>query len=299
MNLINDLILMQDLAEHGSFSKVGRLRGQAPSSIARRLDRLENHLNERMFNRAPTGLFLTAEGTRKLVEGRALTDAAASFVTKDGEGGILSGHLVISAPSRLGERVITQAVTQFLRTHPDASIDLHFTDLVQDLDLDKIDLSVRIGTHASDHHFIRRIVKNQRILVAAPAYLADFDEIIEPTDLDAHSGLFLGHTHSWRLVKTDMSTQTARPKARLRAVAGDVLLTMCKAGLGIALKSSWDVHKDLAAGTITQVLPEWQQADPSDIMIVTPSRRLVSPTVRAFSAMLEDYLKRTLVTLSD
>jgi DNA-binding transcriptional LysR family regulator len=294
MDLIGDLILMQELAEHGSFSKVGRLRGQAPSSIARRLDRLESHLNDRLFNRAPTGLFLTASGTRKLFEGRALTDAAASFVNKDGENGNLSGHLVISAPSRLGETLIAQAVAQFLTTHPNVSIDLHFTDLVQNLERDKIDLSVRVGTQSPDHHFIRRIVENRRILVAAPAYLARFDQVKSVTDLDAHSGLFLGRTLSWRLMKSDMATHVARPKARLRAVAGDVLLTMCKAGLGIALKSSWDVRRDLAEGEIVQVLPEWQQADPSDIMIVTPSRRLVSPTIKAFSKMLGDYLKRTL-----
>lgn len=294
MDLIGDLLLMQELAEHGSFSKVGRLRGQAPSSIARRLDRLENHLNERLFNRAPTGLFLTAEGTRKLVEGRTLTDAAASFATKDGEDGVLSGHLVISAPSRLGETVIAQAVAQFLKTHPSVSIDLHFTDLVQDLDRDKIDLSVRIGTQAPDHHFIRRIVENRRILVAAPDYLACFDPVQSVTDLDAHNGLFLGSTLSWKLINSDMSTHVARPKARLRAVAGDALLTMCKAGLGIILKSSWDVRQDLAEGAIVQVLPDWRQADPSDIMIVTPSRRLVSPTIKAFSNMLDAYLKRTL-----
>ena len=163
------------LTEHGSFSKVGRLRGQAPSSIARRLDRLKNYLNKRLFNCAPTGLFLTAEGTRKLIEGRALTTAAASFATRDGEDGILRGHLVISAPSRLGETLIAQAVAQFLKTHPDVSIDLHFTDLLQDIERDKIDLSIRIGTQAPDHHFIRRIVENQRVLVAAPAYLAGFD----------------------------------------------------------------------------------------------------------------------------
>lgn len=294
MDLIGDLILMQELAEHGSFSKVGRLRGQAPSSIARRLDRLENHLNERLFNRAPTGLFLTAMGTRKLFEGRALTDTAESFINKDGENGNLSGHLVISAPSRLGETLIAQAVAQFLKTHPNVSIDLHFTDLVQDLERDKIDLSVRVGTQSPDHHFIRRIVENRRILVAAPTYLTGFSQIKSVTDLDAHNGLFLGRTLSWKLMKADMTTHVARPKARLRAVAGDVLLTMCKAGLGIALKSLWDVRLDLAEGKIVQVLPEWQQADPSDIVIVTPSQRLVSPTIKAFSKMLDDYLKRTL-----
>jgi DNA-binding transcriptional LysR family regulator len=285
---------MQELAEHGSFLKVGRLRGRAPSSISCRLDRLEDHLNNRLFNRAPTGLFLTAQGTRKLIEGRTLTDAAANFATRDGEDGVLSGYIVISAPSRLGEAVITLAVAQFLKTHPNVSIDLHFTDLIQDLDQDKIDLSVRIGTQAPDHHFIQRFVENRRILTAAPAYLTGFDDIQSVTDLDTHSGLFLGSTLSWKLAKPDTSTHVARPKARLRAVACDVLLTMCKAGLSITLKSSRDVRKDLAARTIVRVLPDWQQADPSDIMIVTPSGKLVSLTIKAFSKMLGDYLKRNL-----
>lgn len=290
MDLIGDLVLMQELAEHGSFSKVGRLRGQAPSSIARRLDRLEDYLGERLFNRAPTGLFLTATGALKLAEGRTLTEAAVSFTSKDGENGVLSGHLVISAPSRFGDLLIAQAVAQFLHIHPNVSMDLHFTDLIQDLERDKVDLSVRVGTQAPDHHFIRRIVENRRILVAASAYLARHDPIDSVEKLDAHEGLFLGNAPSWTLVHRDMSTHIARPRARLRAVAGDVLLTMCKAGLGIALKSEWDVRQDLTEGQIVQVLPDWKQADPSDIMIVTPSRRLVSPTLRAFSKTLEDHL---------
>ena len=80
MDLIGDLELMQELAEHGSFSAVGRCRGQAPSSIARRLDRLEDRLGGRLFNRAPTGLFLTDIGARRLSQARELTRAAAAFV---------------------------------------------------------------------------------------------------------------------------------------------------------------------------------------------------------------------------
>ena len=120
------------------------------------------------------------------------------------------------------------------------------------------------------------------------------DDIQSITDLDTHSGLFLGSTLSWKLAKPDTSTHVARPKARLRAVACDVLLTMCKAGLSVTLKSSRDVHKDLAARTIVRVLPNWQQADPSDIMIITPSGKLVSLTIKAFSKMLGDYFKRNL-----
>jgi len=294
MDLIGDLILMQDLAEHGSFSKVGQLRGQAPSSIARRLDRLEQHLNERLFNRAPSGLSLTAAGTRKLVEGRVLTDAAAQLTNKDGENGTLNGHVVISAPSRMGETLIAPAVAEFLKSHPQVSIDVHFTDLVQDLEQDKVDLGIRSGTQSPDHHFIRRIVENRRILVASPDYLESRDPILNVADLNNFDGLFLGRTSTWTLSDQFGATQMVSPRPRLRAIAGDVLMAMCKAGLGIALKSTWDVQKDLIEGAVVQVLPEWQQAHSSDIMIVTPSQKLVSPTTKAFNQMLTDYLKRIL-----
>ena len=294
MDLIGDLILMQELAEHGSFSKVGRIRGQAPSSLARRLDRLEAHLKGRLFNRAPSGLSLTVLGSQKLIEGRSVIEAADKLASRDGENGILTGHIVISAPSRLGETLVAPVVAQFLKIHPNASADLYFTDSIQNLEQDKVDLSVRVGTQSPDHHYIRRIVANKRILVASQTYLASHDPIQTVHDLNEHDGLLLGRTSSWSLINQDGAPHIAFPKQRLRAITGDVLLSMCKADLGIALKSTWDVRQDLDDGKIIQVLPEWHQAHPSDIMLVTPSKRLVSPTALEFNHMLTDHLKSSL-----
>ena len=257
MDLIGDLLLMQDLVEHGSFSKVGQLRGRAPSSIARRLDRLELHLNERLFNRAPTGLSLTDAGTRKLIECRALTDAAAQLVNKDGENGILKGHLVIASPSRMGETIVAPAVAQFLEKHQEVSVDLHFTDHIPNLDKDKVYLSIRSGAESPDHHYVRRIVQNKRILVASPAYLSNRPPIRNASDLNNHDGLFLGRTTTWTLNHHSGISVMVSPRPRLRAIAGDVLLAMCKAGMGITLKSTWDVRTDLVKGSIVQLLPEW------------------------------------------
>ena len=294
MDLISDLILMQELAEHGSFSKVGRRRGQAPSSIARRIDGLEVHLKARLFNRAPSGLSLTAFGSQKLIEARSVIEAADKLTSRDGENGVLTGHIVVSAPSRLGETLVTPVVAQFLKTHPDASADLHFTDSIQNLEQDKVDLSVRVGTQSPDHHYIRRIVANKRILVASQTYLASRAPIKSVTDLDEHDGLLLGRTSTWSLIHQDGTPHVVFPKQRLRAITGDVLLSMCKANLGIALKSTWDVRRDLENGKVVRVLPKWHQAHSSDIMLVTPSKKLVSPTAIAFNHMLTDYLKSVL-----
>lgn len=297
MDLIGDLELMQDLAERGSFSAVARGRGQAPSSIARRLDRLEAYVGERLFNRAPTGLFLTDTGARKLRDARELTSAAAAFAERDGVDGILRGHIAVSAPARLGEVCVVPIVASFLDAHPKVSVDLHITDVVQNLDRDRIDLAVRIGAGADNHHVVRRIADNHRLLVASPSYLAQRPKIASPEDLDCCDGLFLDNAMTWRLQDLDGRIQFAKPRMRLKCVSGDAVLAMCVAGLGVALKSFWDVRRTLDDGRLVHILPNWKQASPANIMIAMPDRRLVSPTVRIFAKELERSMRSRLAEL--
>ena len=59
------LMLLQ-LEELGSFSKVGERRGIAPSSVKRRLDDLQSRFDQPIYRAEPTGVFFTAFGTRGL-----------------------------------------------------------------------------------------------------------------------------------------------------------------------------------------------------------------------------------------
>jgi len=291
MDLLGDLVLFDELAEFGSFSAVARKRGQAVSSISRRLERLEAHLGQRLFNRAPTGLFLTAAGARKLAEARTVVRTANAFAESGESQGSLTGHIVISAPSRLGIVGVAPVVSDFLNENPRASIDLHLTDTFLDLDRDKIDLAIRIGGSTPDHYLIRRIANNIRVLVASPDYLSRNGPIDKVEALDECDGLMLGGSQVWKLKSGKGKTHAAKPKTRVRCIAGDVLLALCEAGLGVALKSAWDTEPLLRDGRLVRVLPEWQQADPSDIMLVLPDRRLLSPTLRAFEKRLAQHLK--------
>lgn len=57
------LMLLQ-LEELGSFSRVGERRGIAPSSVKRRLDDLQSRFDQPIYRAEPTGVFFTAFGTR-------------------------------------------------------------------------------------------------------------------------------------------------------------------------------------------------------------------------------------------
>ena len=140
---------------------------------------------------------------------------------------------------------------------------------------------------------IRRIADNHRLLVASPRYL-ERRPIVCVEDLDVCEGLLLGNAPTWRLQGPNGRIHIARPRGRLKCVSGDTLLAMCASGLGVALKSFWDMRRALDDGRLVHVLPEWAQGSPANIMIVMPDRRLVSPTLRALGAELERSLRAAL-----
>ena len=291
MDLVTDLRLVLALASLGSLAAAARESGVGTSSVARRLDALERRLGERLFNRTPNGVFLTRAGEARLAPARRIVDAADEFTRRDADEQGLSGLLRVSCPARFGERCVAPVVATFLAAHPDVRIELDLSDEVRDLDRDGIDVAVRIGQDAPEHNVIRRIAPNRRILVAAPQWIAAHPPVFSPADLDGVDGLMLGSATEWTLRRADGTVSTVRPRRRFGGRGGDVILTLCLAGLGVALKSSWEVRECVERGALAEVLPGFAQDVSADIMTLMPSRRYVPRPVRAFVAELERDLR--------
>jgi len=294
MDLVTDLRLVLALARLGSLAAAARETGVGTSSVARRLDVLEHRLGERLFNRTPRGVFLTQAGEARLVAARQIVDAADEFTRVDAREATLSGLLRLSCPARFGERCVAPVVAAFLATHPDVRIELDLTDEIRDLDRDGIDVAVRIGESAPEHNVVRRIAPNRRILVAAPEWIDAHPPIVSPQDLDGADGLMLGSKTEWRLRVPDGTSAVVRPRRRFGGRGGDVILTLCLAGLGVALKSKWEVRELVGRGALDEVLPGVVQDVSADIMTLMPSRRHVPRLVRVFVAELERDLRARL-----
>jgi len=292
MDLVADLKLVLTLTRLNSLAGAGRELGVGTSSVARRLDTLEDRLGERLFNRTSQGVFLTQEGEARLASARHIVDVADEFMYKNCESDTrLAGLVRISCPAKFGEYCIAPVVATFLEQHPQVQIDLDLTNEVRDLDRDGIDLAVRIGRGAPDHTITRRIAPNQRILVASSDWAKMHSPIIGVESLNGIDALMLGVTTEWILRASDGTVSTVRPHRRFSNRSGDVVLTMCLAGLGVALKSAWEVQPLIKQGALKQILPGLIQNDSANIQILMPSRRFVPRRVRVFVAELETSLK--------
>lgn len=287
MDLLDELKVFERIARNGSLSQAARELDLAPAGVSKRLAALEARLDVRLFHRSTRGLSLTDEGAAALERARGMLQDAEDLEGMFRErAGRVSGLLRIGAPSRFGARYVVPTVAEFLAQHPEADAVLDLTDRIQDLVVDGLDLAVRIGPLPDSNLITRKLADNHRIACAAPAYLERRGHPRRPQDLAEHDCLVVENNNVWRF-NGGLAPVEVRVRPRVRCRHTDEVAALCRMGTGIALKSIWDVHDDIAAGRLVRVLPEYPVAGTAAIALLLPERQLVPPRVRAFIACLQ------------
>lgn len=198
------------------------------------------------------------------------------------------GTLRVSAPVSFGRRHVVPVLGRMAQHHRRLAVSLSLNDRVVDVIGGTFDVAIRIGGYtAAGSAAMRTLTDNRRILVAAPAYLANRGRPTEPGDLPAHDLLRYGDAvDPWRLFAADGREQLVPASARLRADNGDAVHDWCVAGLGVTLRSRVDVAADLRAGVLENVLPHWHAGD-TPVVALFPTRAAMPLKTRVFlDAML-------------
>jgi DNA-binding transcriptional LysR family regulator len=112
------------VAEHLNFSRAAAELHLAQPALSRQIQRLEERLGVRLLERTPRGNRLTGAGAAFLPEARALL-RAAHRATLTARAHAPAGRITIGY---LEDLVITPAVRELRRRHPDAEIDTRHLD---------------------------------------------------------------------------------------------------------------------------------------------------------------------------
>ena len=140
-----------------------------------------------------------------------------------------------------------------------------------------------------DNSRVIRPATSRRILCAAPSYLADIGTPEQVDDLSAHRLLAADGQMPWRLVSDGRTTLVTQP-SYVRTKSSEMVRELALGGVGIALRSLWDVGDALAAGQLVRVLPDWEGSTDVGIYAV----HLRSPAVPAAVTAFIDFLRDTI-----
>ncbi|MBN8839735.1 MAG: LysR family transcriptional regulator [Sphingomonadales bacterium] len=288
-----DYELFARVVDAGSLSAAARALGISPAMVSKRLARLEERLGVRLVHRTTRRLALTEPGARfhaDLVAILATMREAEARVT--GVRAAPSGPLRVSAPTSFGRLHIAPHLHRFLASHPAVALEFNLSDGFVDLIGERIDLAVRIAPEIASDLVAHRIGTSRRLLCAAPAYLAQHDAPETIAALDDHRLLAATGQMPWRLVSGTRRATVDRPSTVITN-SSEIVRELALTGVGIALRSLWDVGETLERGELVRVLPDWEGSADVGIYAVHPRAPSVLPAVTAFIAFLRETLADT------
>lgn len=268
--------------EEGSLSAAARRLDLSPAVASRRLARLEDRLGVRLIERTSRRLAPTEAGrlvydrAAQLLEGVEDLEAVVSRRTTQAR-----GLLRVSAPTSFGRRRLAPLLQPFLAAQPRLTLELNLTDAFVDLMAEDVDVAVRIGGYEAADPLMHRLAPNRRVLCASPAYLAEHGAPESLDDLRRHAQLAAENQSTWRLEGPEGAV-VFRARSRVRTNSSEVARELALAGVGVALRSTWDVGDELRDGRLQVVLPQYAGSSDVAIFALTAGRARAETRVRAF-----------------
>lgn len=282
-----DYELFAAIVETGSLSAAGRKLRLSPGMMSKRLSALESRLGAQLIHRTTRRLVLTSAGETFHEDVLAILAAAqAAEARVAGRPDPMSGALRVSAPTSFGRLYVAPYLRPFLDEHPRIELQLDLSDTYTDLVAERVDVAIRIAGAIGAGLDGHQLGASPRILCASPDYLQAHPEPESVLELARHHLLAAAGQTPWRLDGPD-GPVVVQGESRVRTNSSEVVRELTLAGAGIALRSLWDVQRDIAAGRLVRVMPAYSGSAEAAIYAVHPRTPLAPARVAAFI----DYLR--------
>jgi DNA-binding transcriptional LysR family regulator len=275
------------VATHGGFGRASRISGRSKATLSRRVSELEQNLGVRLIERGSQSLRLTDEG-RALHE---RTHGPLSEIAEAEEAVTLGastprGRLRVSAPLVLAHVALGRVSARFALAYPDVQLEVVADDRMVDPVEDGFDLVIRVDPSRDERLVGRRILDDQRLVVAHP-------EVVMPPlsdDNDAPSVKAVLTPRAspdlvWQFHTSTGDERHIKPVPVLRLSSLMMIRDAVLAGAGAALLPKLLVEEDIKRGR----LAHWgtDTHPPVEIWALRNSRRLVGAKVKALLDVIE------------
>jgi DNA-binding transcriptional LysR family regulator len=283
---LNDLHYFAQVVRHGGFTAAAKATGAAKGKLSKCVARLERDLGVRLIERSTRSVRVTDVGReiyRQCVIIENGLEAAEAIVARSQNE--IRGIVRVGCPPGLAQYMGPQVFVDFMARYPLVRVQLHLANRRVALIAENIDVALRAAIDTDDDQSltVRSLALNRRVLLAAPALLAQgAPEIVD--DLARLPTLSIGehieHDH-WELINVAGEKRSFAHHPRLSGSDLMILRAAAAAGLGVCLLPEESCAVELAGGALVRILPDWHGADPNIQLAFTTPKGL-HPAVRAF-----------------
>lgn len=291
MRDLNDLYYFVQVVDHLGFAPAARALGMQKSKLSRRIAALEDQLGTRLIQRSSRKFSVTEIGQAYYQHCLAmLVEAEAAQALIDGARSEPCGTIRVACAPGLLTYQMSGLIVRFMALYPELEVQLHSTSRRVDVIGEGFDLAIRVREPPLEQTdlVMRKLDESVHRLVASPDLIARMGAPVGPADLAGWPSVDFGPAHRdhvWALNHKDGMTASVRHAPRLVTDDLHMLHEGALSGLGVGLLPSVAVMRDLEAGRLIDLLPDWR---PKKWIVhaVFPSRRGLLPSVR----MLLDFL---------
>jgi DNA-binding transcriptional LysR family regulator len=260
-------VFLQVVKANG-FTAAAKALGKSTSSLSRTVAELERQLGAQLLARTTRRLHLTEAGALYVTHAEALLAAqrAGRDAVSELTGGIPRGHLRVTMPVTVGERLLGPAVPELRRRFPELRLELDLSDRNVALVQGGFDLAIRVGRLADSSLRAQLLGKVAVRLVASPRYLAKHGKPKQPADLAAHACILVGPlagTHEWQFHRRGARPRRIVVDGVVHTTSPSLATQLAVSGLGLVRIVDWIIRDELRRGELVEVMPEWACDDPA------------------------------------
>ncbi len=291
--MLDDLNLFVEIVESGSLNAAAQKLDMPPSTLTRRLQKLELTLGCKLLSRNTRQTKPTQEGWQYFEQCRPLLQALHQTTQHlDETFNQISGSIRILAPYNLANGVLAPAWIEFMRLYPQVKLILELNNKTENLIETGADLAIRVGEQPNSQLNIRRLgAIRTNMLVASEGYLQQALEVT-PQNLDQHKLIVAEPLSIWTL-QHQQTQEKIRflPKAVFQVNDLYLALKACCSGVGILYCPLTICDQKIKQGELIHVLPEWQSIYSRGIFAVWSQQHYLPARVRALIDYLDVFFK--------
>lgn len=279
---LNTLRVFDSAARHLSFKLAAAELCVTQGAVTRQIQKLEEHLDMRLFVRGHRRVELTPAGSQyALVIRDALRriDGATAALLSSRDSKVLKVRL----PPTFGIRWLVPRLARFHAQHPELSVQISTPYETPNFDEEGVDIAVCYGEQPLPPDIAcERLFGEVLVPIVSPAIAAGPNPLRAPADLANHVLLHsMMRPDDWRQWLAAAEARGVDPDGGLRLQNSGLVYQGMAEGLGVAIAQLAFVADDIATGRVVAPFAV-QVRNQTGYFLIYPRDRLRRPAVRAF-----------------